>query len=78
MQKSLSVGLFIVFLPLLAMAQKDFDGTWKVDLTKSAITEVPVAPIQSRVFESTAYLSILAESKPTITAPSTTITGVVM
>jgi hypothetical protein len=35
-------------------------------------------PIQSRVFESTACLSILAESKPTITAPSMTITGVVM
>jgi hypothetical protein len=34
--------------------------------------------VQFRVFESTAYLSILAESKPTITAPSTTITGVVM
>jgi hypothetical protein len=37
MKRLLSVALFIVFLPLLAMAQSDFDGTWKVDLTKSTM-----------------------------------------
>lgn len=39
MKKLLSVGLFIVFLPLLAIAQNDFDGTWKVDLTKSTMPD---------------------------------------
>jgi hypothetical protein len=37
MKKLLSVALFIVFLPPLAMAQSDFDGKWKVDLTKSTM-----------------------------------------
>jgi hypothetical protein len=37
MKRLLSVALFIVFLPLLAMAESDFDGTWKVDLTKSTM-----------------------------------------
>lgn len=39
MKRLLSVVLFIVFLPLLGMAQSDFDGTWKVDLTKSTMPE---------------------------------------
>jgi hypothetical protein len=30
-----------VFLPLLGMAQSDFDGTWKVDLTKSTMSDKP-------------------------------------
>jgi hypothetical protein len=37
MKRLLSVVVFIVFLPLLGMAQSDFDGTWKVDLTKSTM-----------------------------------------
>jgi hypothetical protein len=39
MKRLLLVALFIVFLPLLAMAQSDFDGTWKVDLTKSTMSD---------------------------------------
>lgn len=39
MNRLLSVVLLIVFLPLLAIAQSDFDGTWKVDLTKSAMPD---------------------------------------
>jgi hypothetical protein len=39
MKRLVSVTLFIVFLPLLAMAQRDFDGTWKVDLTKSGVPD---------------------------------------
>jgi hypothetical protein len=39
MKRLLSVVLFIVFLPLLAMAQSDFEGTWKVDLTKSGMPD---------------------------------------
>ena len=39
MKRLLSVVLFIVFLPLLAMAQSDFDETWKVDLTKSTMPD---------------------------------------
>lgn len=36
MTKLLLVGLPIVFLmPVLTMAQSDFDGTWKIDLNKS-------------------------------------------
>jgi hypothetical protein len=41
MKKLLSVVLFIVSLPLLAMAQSDFDGTLKVDLTKSRMPDKP-------------------------------------
>ena len=39
MKRLLSVVLFIVFLPLLATAQNDFEGTWKVDLTKSGMPD---------------------------------------
>jgi hypothetical protein len=39
MKRLLSVVLFIVFLPLLAMAQSDFEGAWKVDLTKSGMPD---------------------------------------
>jgi hypothetical protein len=41
MKRVLSVVLLIVFLPLLGMAQSDFDGTWKVDLTKSTMPDKP-------------------------------------
>jgi hypothetical protein len=39
MKRLLSVVLFIMFLPLLATAQSDLDGTWKVDLTKSTMPD---------------------------------------
>jgi polyisoprenoid-binding protein YceI len=39
MKRLLSIVVFIVFLPLLGMAQSDFDGTWKVDLTKSTMPD---------------------------------------
>jgi hypothetical protein len=39
MKRLLSVVLLIVFLPLLAIAQSDFNGTWKVDLTKSTMPD---------------------------------------
>jgi hypothetical protein len=39
MKKLTLVVLFIVYLPLLAMAQSDFDGTWKFDLTKSGMPD---------------------------------------
>jgi len=39
MKRLLSVAVFIVFLPLLGMAQSDFDGTWKIDLTKSTMPD---------------------------------------
>ena len=41
MIKLLSVGLSIAFLPVLAIAQSDFEGEWKVHLTKSAMSDKP-------------------------------------
>jgi hypothetical protein len=42
MTKLLLVGLLMVFLmPVLAIAQSDFDGTWKIDLNKAVMPNEP-------------------------------------
>ena len=42
MKKLFWVGLpIILLLPVLAMAQSDFDGTWKIDLNKSTMSDKP-------------------------------------
>lgn len=42
MKKLFWVGLpNILLLPVLAMAQSDFDGTWKIDLNKSTMSDKP-------------------------------------
>jgi len=42
MKKLLRIGLPIALLmPVLAMAQSDFDGTWKIDLNKAAMPDKP-------------------------------------
>ena len=42
MKKLLLIGLLTAFLiPVLAMAQSDFDGTWKVDLNKAVMPSEP-------------------------------------
>jgi hypothetical protein len=39
MKKILLVGLSIIFLmPVLTMAQSDFDGTWKIDVSKTIVS----------------------------------------
>jgi len=42
MKKLLWIGLPIVLLmPVPAMAQSDFDGTWKIDLNKATMPDKP-------------------------------------
>jgi hypothetical protein len=42
MKKLLWIGLPIVLLmPVLAMAQSEFDGTWKIDLSKATMPDKP-------------------------------------
>jgi hypothetical protein len=39
MKNLLTVGLAMVCLPILALAQSDFDGTWKINLSKAVIPD---------------------------------------
>jgi hypothetical protein len=41
MRKLLLVGLAAFLIPVSAMAQSDFDGTWKIDLAKSVMSTKP-------------------------------------
>jgi hypothetical protein len=42
MKKIVLIGLLLMLLkPIAAMAQSDFDGTWKIDLAKSVMPAKP-------------------------------------
>jgi hypothetical protein len=53
MKKLLLVGLLLGFLmPVLAIAQSDFDGTWKVDLNKAVMPNEPdVFLLQNGIYQ---------------------------
>ena len=42
MKKIVLIGLLpVLLMPAMAMAQSDFDGTWKIDLAKSVLPTKP-------------------------------------
>jgi len=53
MKKLLLGGLLMGFLmPVLAIAQSDFDGTWKVDLNKAVMPNEPdVFLLQNGIYQ---------------------------
>jgi hypothetical protein len=60
-RKLLLVGLSVALLmPVLARAQSDFAGTWRIDLSKSVMSTKPdVFPLQNSIYQCKSCVPII-------------------
>ena len=66
MKKIVLIGLLpVLLMPVTAMAQSDFDGTWKIDLAKSVMPTKPdVLLLQNGAYQCKSCVPIVSISVP--------------